>query len=187
MICFPLLQTYRFARSLDKRISQDVKQIFTSEMIGKNKREREREWDKRAAEMLHEKFHWSNHLNEDVLIMKLWRHLKALSQWLQEDFMGDPCIQAMLNLNLGLTQTTRQLRSSFSREVMCQFPKKAPYSARICGSTYLSHHLHLWVHSWGVWAKVVGGVGAHQHLFLGFVPCQCLEIRRGRLYVKTCF
>lgn len=33
----------------------------------------------------------------------------------------------------------------------------------------------------------MGGVGAHQHLFLGFVPRQCLEIRRGRLYVKTCF
>ena len=43
MICFPLLQTYRFARSLDKRISQDVKLIFTSEMIEKNKRERESE------------------------------------------------------------------------------------------------------------------------------------------------
>ena len=43
MICFPLLQTYRFARSLDKRISQDVKLIFTSEMIGTNKRERESE------------------------------------------------------------------------------------------------------------------------------------------------
>ena len=151
-------------------------------MIGTNKRERERVRQKSCRNVTW-KIDWSNHLNEDVLIMKLWRHLKALSQWLQEDFMGDPCIQAMLNLNLGLTQITRQLRSSFSREVVCQFQKKAPYSARICGSRYLSHHLHLWVHSWGVWAKVVGGVGAHQHLFLGFVPCQCLEIRRGRLYV----
>lgn len=151
MICFPLLQTYRFARSLDKRISQDVKLIFTSEMIEKNKRERERVRRKSCRNVTW-KIDWSNHLNEDVLIMKLWRHLRALSQCLQEDFMGDPCIQAMLNLNLGLTQITRQLRSSFSREVTCQFPKKAPYSARICGSRYLSHHLHLWfeLRSWVV-------------------------------------
>lgn len=79
------------------------------------------------------KIDWSNHLNEDALIMKPWRHLKALSQWLQEDFMGDPCIQAMLNLNLGLTQITRQLRCSFSREVTRQFPKKVPSFARIVG------------------------------------------------------
>ena len=187
MICFPLLQTYRFARSLDKRISQDVKLIFTSEMIKKNKRERVR---RKSCRNVTWKIDWSNHLNEDVLIMKLWRHLRALSQWLQEDFMGDPCIQAMLNLNLGLTQITRQLRSSFSTEVTCQFPKKAPYSARICGSRYLSHHLHLWfelrswvvlvpinICFWGLYLVNVWRSGGADYMWRHvFVLTQCIMI-----------
>ena len=76
-----------------------------------DRKELESECDKRVTEMLHEKY--INQIAGIKMSHFQWpwscEGTFTLSQWFQEDFMGDPCIQAMLNLNLGLTQITRQL------------------------------------------------------------------------------